>query len=188
MKSLFYLLTAGFVLALPTELEQRSCSSLAEPQLWTISSHVPEVSDGPFTSPFRVFQDIGKKDLIASFRYIPGDAYGCSLQFIYNPQNSPLVVDSSGDTTLIDVYQISDGGNFPYPLTWDNTEPRTGALIGSFRFPSGADASQPQTIWINSFVCSPIMTFRLTIEDPQANGGVQMNEDANSGLTIVYNC
>jgi hypothetical protein len=100
---------------------------------------------------------------------------------------------------------VSDGGNFPcklwpleevvwreadgtVPLTWDNTNGRTGSLVGTFNFPTGADLNTPHTIFINSFVCSPVMTYRLSIADPQANGGVQVDEDATSGLRMAYNC
>jgi hypothetical protein len=200
------LMAATSVMAFPATLQPRSCSTLYQPQLWTIAQHQPETSDGPFTTPFTVFQDIGKKDLVASFRYIPSGAYGCTLQFDYQPGHNPVVVDSAGDTTQINVFQVSDGGNFPCkkmfpacggialtvatlgPLTWDNTNDRTGSMIGTFNFPSGADLNTPKTITINSFVCSPVMTFRFSTADPGANGGVQVDEDSLSGLRVAYNC
>jgi hypothetical protein len=199
------LLAVTSALALPATLQPRSCSTLYEPQLWTIAQHVPETPDGPFTTPFRVFQDIGKKDLVASFRYIPTGAYGCTLQFDYLPGHNAQVQDNAGNTAQINVFQVSDGGNFPCkkrwqdarckadclcvgPLTWDNTNSRTGSLVGTFNFPTGANLNTAQTITINSFACSPVMTFRLSIADPGANGGVQVDEDGMSGLRIAYNC
>jgi hypothetical protein len=200
------LLAVAPALALPATLQPRSCSTLYEPQLWTIAQHVPETPDGPFTTPFRVFQDIGKKDLVASFRSIPTGAYGCTLQFDYQPGTNALVQDNAGDVTQINVFRVSDGGNFPckplffpsvkwskadrfaVPLTWDNTDSRTGSLVGTFDFPSGADLNTAHTITINSFACSPVMTFRLSIADPGANGGVQDDEGTTSGLRMAYNC
>jgi hypothetical protein len=199
------LLAVTSALALPTTLQPRSCSTLYEPQLWSIAQHVPETSNGPFTTPFRVFQDIGKKDLVASFRYIPTGAYGCTLQFDYQPGHNAQVQDNAGNPAQINVFQVADGGNFPCkkcsqdaeckadslcvgPLTWDNTDSRTGSLVGTFDFPTGADLNTAQTITINSFACSPIMTFRFSTADPGANGGVQVDEDNMSGLRMAYNC
>lgn len=73
-------------------------------------------------------------------------------------------------------------------MTWDNTNERTGSLVGTFNFPTGADLNTAHTITINSFVCSPVMTFRLSIADPNANGGVQVDENSASGLRMAYNC
>jgi hypothetical protein len=58
--------------------------------------------------------------------------------------------------------------------------------VGTFNFPS--DLNTAQTITINSFVCSPVMTFRFSTADPNANGGVQVDEDTVSGLRMAYNC
>ena len=66
---------------------------------------------------------------------------------------------------------------------------RTGSLDRHVRLSrSGADLNTAQTITINSFVCSPVMTFRLSIASDGANGGVQMDEGSTSGLRIAYNC
>jgi hypothetical protein len=114
------LLAVTSALALPAALQPRSCSTMYEPQLWEIAQHVPETTNGPFTTPFRVFQDIGKKDLVASFRYLPTDAYGCTLQFDYEPGNNALIQDNAGDVTQINVFQVSDGGNFPCKSSSEN--------------------------------------------------------------------
>jgi len=184
------LLAVTSALAVPATLQPRSCSTQYVPQLWTIAQHVPETPDGPFTTPFRVFQDIGKKDLVASFRTIPAGAYGCTLQLDYEPGNNAQVVNNggAGNVAQINVFQVSDGGNFPFPLTWDNTNDRTGSLVGTFNFPTGADLNTAHILTINSFACSPVMTFRLSIADPNANGGVQVDENSASGLRMAYNC
>jgi hypothetical protein len=107
------LLAVTGALAVPTSLQPRSCSTQYQPQLWSISQHLPQSSNGPFTTPFRVFQDIGKKDLVASFRTIPAGAYGCTLQFDYKPGHNAQVQDNAGNVAQINVFQVSDGGNFP---------------------------------------------------------------------------
>lgn len=173
--------------ALPSAMEKRSCSYVYQPQLWDISQHLPDASNGPLTTPFYVFNDIGKKDLVVSFRNVPSNAYGCQLEYDYHP-NSPLIDQQVGDPTVINVYRVSDGGNFPYPITWSNTETRTGSLIGTWHFPSGSDVNTPVVRVIANFACSPIETFRFTVADPNARGGVSDPEDLTSGLRISYNC
>jgi hypothetical protein len=175
-------------LALPATLQERSCQALYAPTLNRLSQHQPDDGSLGTTTPFYVWNEIGKTDLLASFRYIPGNAYGCTLQFDYHPGHNPIVEQDVGNPLQINVYQVSDGGNFPYTPTWDNTNGRTGSLVGTFNFPSGAALNQPQVITINSFVCSPIMDFRFTVADDNARGGVQVDEDTVSGLRIQYNC
>lgn len=60
------LLLTSSTLASPL-LTPRACSHIYSPSLWSISQHVPETANGPFTTPFSVSQDIGKRDLIAAF-------------------------------------------------------------------------------------------------------------------------
>jgi hypothetical protein len=175
-------------LALPATLEERSCQTLYAPLLNRLPQHLPDDGSPGTTTPFYVWNEIGKTDLLAEFRYIPSGAYGCTLQFDYQPGNNPIVEDDIGDPQRIDVYRVSDGGNFPYTPTWDNTGPRTGALVGTFQFPSGNALNTPQLITINSFACDAIMAFRFTVEDDNARGGVQVDEGTTSGLRIAYNC
>jgi hypothetical protein len=179
------LITSSF--ALPS-LEKRSCSYQYQPLLNKIAQHQPEASEPTNTSPFTVWDDIGKKDLVASFRSVPSGAYGCQLEFDYQPGHNPIVSEDVGDPTVINVFRVSDGGNFPYVPTWDNTAPRTGPLIGTFHFPSGNDLHTASVKVINSFACDAVLTFRLTVADDNARGGVQVDEDLTSGLRISYNC
>jgi hypothetical protein len=182
------LLSIGSVFALPPSLEKRSCSYKYQPSLNTIVQHQPTSSAPTTTTPFTVWNEIGKKDILASFRYLPSGAYGCQLEFDYKPGHNPIVSKQVGDPTVINVYRVSDGGNFPYPPTWDNTAPRTGALVGTFHFPSGNDLNKASVKVINSFTCDAIMTFRFSVADPNARGGVRDDEDLTSGLRISYNC
>jgi hypothetical protein len=182
------LLTISSALALPSTLAPRQCGYSYQPQLWYISQHEPEASSGPDTTPFTVWQDIGKKDLVASFRTIPGSAWGCNLQFAYNPNHNAIVDAEVGDPTVINVYQVSDGGNFPWPITWDNTNSRTGSLIGTWHFPTGDALNTSEVIEINGLVCSPVLTYRFSVASDSARGGVSMDTDAVTGLRMSYNC
>jgi hypothetical protein len=175
-------------LTLPSPLEKRSCSYLYQPTLYGLSQHLPEATDGPRTTPFSVGSDIGKKDLLVSFRYIPDTAYGCQLEFDYKPGHNAFVSQQVGDPTVINVFRVSDGGNFPFGPTWDNTNARMGPLIGTWHFPGPSELGTPVVRVIANFACSPIQTFRFTVADPNARGGVQVDEDAVSGLRISYSC
>lgn len=89
---------------------------------------------------------------------------------------------------MINVYTVSDGGNFPFPITWENTVARTGGLVGSFKFPSGNELNGASVRVINSMQCSQIMTFRFSVADDMAKGGVSVDVNALSGLRVSYNC
>jgi hypothetical protein len=185
MKSFTILSILSLAFASPI-VEKRSCQNFYQPILNTLSSHQPDDGSAGHTTPFYVFNQIGKQDLLASFRPLPSNIYGCTLQFNYVPGKNAVVSKQSGNPTRIDVYRVSDGGNFPYTPTWDNTAPRTGSLVGTFNFPS--DLTKPTVININSFTCDAIMDFRFTVSDPNAIGGVTVDEDSSSGLRIQYDC
>ncbi|KAF2671912.1 hypothetical protein BT63DRAFT_411246 [Microthyrium microscopicum] len=174
--------------ALPSTLGKRSCSYIYQPQLYRIASHVPESSSGMTTTPFYVANDIGRKDLVISFRNIPGDARGCQLEFDYQPNHNSVISQQDGNVGLINVDRVSDGGNFPYPITWTNTEERTAEWLGMWEFPTGNELKAPVVKFIASFQCSPIQTFRFSLADPDAYGYVSDDEDLSSGLRISYNC
>jgi hypothetical protein len=181
-------LLAG-ALALPApEVEKRSCQSFYQPELNQLFQNQPDTGVQSTTTPFYVYNQNGRTDLLASFRYLPANIYGCTLQFDYEPGNNPIVTVDSGEPTLINVYNVADGGNFPYTPTWDNTNSRTGSLVGTFQFPSGSALNEPQVITINSFVCNQIMDFRFSVADDDAIGGVQVDENSLSGLRIQYDC
>jgi hypothetical protein len=175
-------------LALPSVLEKKSCSYFYLPSLNTIAQHQPDTSSATTTSPFTVWQDIGRKDQVVSFRYLPSPAYGCQLQLDYQPGHNPIVESDFGDPTLINVWRLSDGGNFPYSPTWDNTAERQGPLVGTFHFPSGDALNTAQVINIADFTCDAVLTFRFSIAYDNARGGVSLGEDSTSGLRIAYNC
>jgi len=189
LKALTSLLVISGAFALPSVLEKRSCSYAYLPQLTRISQANPTVSSASSTSPFYVAKDAGgKTDLVASFRNVPANAYGCQLELNYQPGHNAAVNAVAGDPTVLDVYRVSDGGNFPFPITWQNTDSRTGSLIGTFHFPSGNDLNSPTVRVIANFVCSQVTTLRFTVESATALGSVQVDEDAVSGLRISYNC
>ena len=182
-KFLSALLLTSPTLASPL-LTSRACSHVYSPSLWSISQHVPETANGPFTTPFSVSQDIGKRDLIASFT-IPAGAYGCQLEFDYEP-NPSASVTGLGDPQLLNVFALPAA--LPATVTWDSITPVTGSLVGTWSFPTGADLAVQKTIVVNSFVCAPTMNFRFQTANEGAKGAVSDPEDGASGLRISYNC
>jgi hypothetical protein len=153
-----------------------------------IAQHEPNAGSLGTTSPFTVWQDIGRKDQVVSFRYLPSPSYGCELQLDYQPGHNAIVDADQGDPTLINVWRLSDGGNFPYTPTWNNTEPRMGPLVGTFHFPSANALNTPEVVTIATFVCDSVLTFRFSVALDNARGGVSLDEDSTSGLRIAYNC
>ncbi|OCK84697.1 hypothetical protein K432DRAFT_378346 [Lepidopterella palustris CBS 459.81] len=170
---------------LAAPLQPRSCSYNYLPNLWSISQHVPETPNGPFTTPFQVSQDIGKRDLIVSFTGIPSGSYGCQLEFDFKP-NPSASVTGIGNPQNLNVYAIN--GDLPATVTWDSITPVTGSLVGTWTFPTGNDLKVAKTIVINSFVCQPTMNFRIQVANDGAKGYVSDPEDATSGLRISHNC
>ena len=182
-KFLSALLLTSPTLASPL-LTPRACSHIYSPTLWSISQHVPETANGPFTTPFSVSQDIGKRDLIAAFN-IPAGAYGCQLEFDYEP-NPSASVTGLGNPQLLNVFALSAA--LPATVTWDSIAPVTGSLLGTWSFPTGADLSVQKTIVVASFACRPTMNFRFQTANEGAKGAVSDPEDGASGLRITYNC
>jgi hypothetical protein len=176
-------------MALPAALKARdTCQHIYAPSLNYLSSKAPNVGSQTVTTPFYVWSQGGKTDLLASFKNIPANSYGCTLQFDYKLGRNPTIQSVSGDPLRIDVYRVDISGNFPTTPTWNNINSRTGSLVGTWHFPSGADLNQAKTININSFVCSPTMDFRFTVSDPNGVGGVSITEGPVAGLRMAYNC
>jgi len=178
------------VLALPSSLEKRSCSYFYLPELNNLYESAPTAGNLSVTSPFSVTQDASgsRTDQLVSFRYLPSPAYGCELELDYQPNPDTVVDIESGYPTSINVWHVSDGGNFPYTPTWDNTAARMGPLIGTFEFPSGADLNTPRAIFIGDVACDSILTFRFSVALDSAVGGVSYPESATNGLRVAYNC
>jgi hypothetical protein len=178
------------VFALPSSLEKRSCSYFYLPQLNSLYQSDPTASNLSDTSPLYLWKDASgnRTDQLVSFRYLHLPAYGCELQLDYQPNPATIVDIEAGYPTSINVWRVSDGGNFPYSPTWDNTAPRMGPLIGTFGFPSGADLNTARVISIADFTCDSILTFRFSVALDSAVGGVSYPESATSGLRIAYNC
>jgi hypothetical protein len=174
-------------MAIPATLQPRTCTNFYAPDLNRITQHQPEAGSAPVKTPFYVWNEIGKNDLIVSFRYVPENVVGpCTLQFDYHPGKNPIVVKDIDNPTQFNVYTISDGGNFPYNPTWENSAARTGPLVATWQFPS--NLKKRQVVTINSFTCQSIMDFRISVADDNARGGVQIDEDTMSGLRLTYNC
>jgi hypothetical protein len=177
-------------LALPSSLAKRSCSYFYLPELNNLFEAAPTASNISTTSPFSVWEDASgsRTDQLVSFRYLPSPAYGCQVELDYQPNPDTVVDIESGYPTSISVWRVSDGGNFPYAPTWDNTAGRMGPLIGTFEFPSGADLNTAQAFFIADVTCDAILTFRFSVALDGSVGGVSYPDSATSGLRIAYNC
>jgi len=182
------LLTATFfvTVGLSSPLQARSCQSTYLPTLWNVAQHVPETSS-PAGNTIDISQDIGRKDLLASFSIPLGSTGPCQLEFDYQP-NHGAYVWGTGNPQQINVYAIN--GALPNAPTWNNVAaPVTGSLVGTFNFPTGAELNTPKVTTINSFGCQANMNFRFAVANTETvKGGVYDVEDAGSGFRVSHNC
>jgi hypothetical protein len=167
-------------------LQARSCQYTYQPTLWNIAQHVPETTS-PAGNTINISQDIGRRDLLASFSIPAGSTGPCQLEFDYQP-NHGAYVWGTGNPQQINVFAIN--GALPAAPTWDNVAaPVTGSLVGTFNFPTGADLNTPKVIVINSFGCQANMNFRFAVANTETvKGGVYDVEDATSGFRVSHNC
>jgi hypothetical protein len=176
----------GAVAAAPLQ-ERDTCTYNYQPTLWNIAQHVPETSLPGQTSVVDIHQDIGRDDLIVSFNNIPSNAWGCQLEFNFVP-NANAFVWGQGDPQVINVYQLP--AQLPAaPPTWNNIQPITGSLVGTWTFPTGDALNKPNKIFINSFNCNPTMNYRMAVANvDRVKGGIYDTVDGASGFTIAHNC
>jgi hypothetical protein len=163
-----------------------SCTYQYLPTLWNIAQHVPETPSGPQTSTINIQQDIGRRDLIASFTNVPAGSWGCQLEYNFVP-NAAANVFGTGNPQVINVFALPSA--LPASPTWDNIQPITGSLVGTWQFPTGADLQKPKKIFINTFNCASTMNFRFAVANGDAvKGGINDVDTVSSGLTIAHNC
>jgi hypothetical protein len=188
MKSTTFLIMVATTLAsscFAGPLHRRSCQYTYVPTLYNIAQHVPETSS-PAGNTIDISQDIGRKDLLASFTIPTGVVGPCTLQFDYQPGHGAYVW-GTGNPQQINVYAIN--GPLPGSPTWNSVEPLSGSNVGTFNFPTGDDLNVAKVYTINSFVCSSNMNFRFEVANTwSVKGGVYDVEDANSGLRVSYGC
>lgn len=175
---------ASTILAAPGAnaiLSTRTCSA-ASPLIARVSQAQPEAF---YLPEFIVSQEAGatnKQDVFIEFD-IPSGSYGCQLEVQF-PADYPI--QASGQTQ---VYVYSTDENLPrYPrgiyVSW-NRAPAPVSQVATVKFEDGPTYKKV----LNSFVCKPRMTFRLSIAKDQTDAGsVAFAQTAGVGLRMAYNC
>lgn len=173
---------ASTILAAPSAiLSTRTCSTVY-PEVARVSEAQPDASK---LSGFTISQDVGatnKQDVLIEFT-VPAGSYGCQLEVQF-PANYPI--QTSGQTQ---VYVYSTDKNLPrssqgIDVSWNNS-PAEVSQVATVRFEENPTANKV----LNSFVCKPKLTFRLSIsKDQTAAGFVSFVQSAAAGLKLTYNC
>jgi hypothetical protein len=115
-----------------------------------------------FPINYSISQDAGatnKQDITVSFS-IPPDSNSCTLRADF-PAGYPI--ESSGDSQV---------------YVFDSNDSQVGAIT----------FSSPQSVVINSFVCQPQMTYRMSIGSLEQAGAVAFADTQSAGLTMTYDC
>lgn len=177
---------ASTILAAPganANLSPRTCSA-ASP----IIARVGQARPTEFYRPeFIVSQEAGginKQDVFIEYEIPPG-SYGCQLEVQF-PADFPI--HASGQATQVYLYSTDE--NLPrspsggISVSWFKS-PAPVSHVATVKFEDGPTNKKV----LNSFVCKPRMTFRLSIaQDQKAAGSVAFEPTAGVGLTMKYNC
>lgn len=173
---------ASTILAAPGAiLSTRTCSTVY-PEVARVSEAQPEASS---LTGFTISQDPGatnKQDVFIEFT-VPSGSYGCQLEVQFPPK---YPIQASGQTQ---VYVYSTDKNLPrssqgIDVSWDNS-PAPVSQVATVIFEQNPTTKKV----LNSFVCQPKLTFRLSISKDQTGAGsVSYVQSAAAGLRLTYNC
>jgi hypothetical protein len=121
-------------------------------------------------------------DTLLVFEGVPLDATQCSLVLDYQPYAGSFA-SYSGDAEKVNVFAVGPVPPFP---TWDQVGAATGSLVGTFNFPDADCLGDASEVFVNTFVCEPTMSFRLSINE-NAAGWLSETNTASSGFKLQYN-
>jgi hypothetical protein len=121
-------------------------------------------------------------DTLLVFEGVPVGATQCSLILDYAPYGGSFA-SYSGDAEQINAFSVGPVPPFP---DWDQVDAATGSLVGTFEFPGADSLGAASQVFINTFVCEPTMSFRLSINE-NAKGWVSEANTGKSGFKLQYN-
>lgn len=175
-------LFASTILAAPGAiLSTRTCST-AYPEIARVSQAQPAAS---YLPGFTISQSAGatnKQDMFIEFA-IPAGSYGCQLEAQF-PSDYPI--QASGQTQ---VYVYSTNENLSrspkgIDVSWAYS-PAPVSQVATVKFEQNPTTKKV----LNSFVCQPKLTYRLSIaRDQTGAGSVSFVQSAAAGLRMTYNC
>ncbi|KAH8693341.1 hypothetical protein GQ44DRAFT_159714 [Phaeosphaeriaceae sp. PMI808] len=181
----------GTSITAPTHLSPRQCAIEYPSYQGFIQKENPTVgANGPY---FLVWKDPTSPtgtiiESLIQFSNIPSGAWGCQLELFF-PKNYPQLLGMRGGASKINVYETT--GPIPNGATW-NTAPQTKFLFGNTpALPVNQLVAEDVKIVINSAVCQPTMSYRITIAPESGAGGVEFWQDntyPHVGFRMVHNC
>ena len=120
------------------------------------------------------------RDVLVRFDGIPAGSYGCQLDVTFPPAT---VITNTG-ATQVNVFTLS---RLAVATDTYTSAPTNVDLFGTITFAS--DPVVQTTRVINSGVCAPSLSYRLTMGSTTNPGSVSFAEVATTqGLRITYNC
>lgn len=139
----------------PAAIEARSCNNKASFAIWRVDQSRPDQTG---LTGFRVAQttpNTGREDVLLEF-YPPAGSNTCELRM-----NLPANYDVTAVPNPVQVEFFSADKRLPSGgVSW-NTAPGFVSQVGSQRF--STRPTDPTNVYINSFVCSTAMTYRVRI-------------------------
>ena len=151
---------------------------------YSLGPNAVNTTDNPFN--FVVQKGAGNtdaQDLIVYFTGLP--CYGpgpFSFEFNFDPANV-LKDEGQGQINVFRVNLPIPGNGVP---TFNNIEPVTGSLIGTFELPMDG---QPRLLYLNQLVCQPTIVLRFGITRYSSQAGTVAYVNANGfGLRERNGC
>ncbi|KAI9868618.1 MAG: hypothetical protein M1813_004468 [Trichoglossum hirsutum] len=186
-KSLASILVAGLsivaVSAAPhgsPTLEARTCTTGYPSWISYIDSSNPTQSFPNSNQVTVSLSATSEKDALVQFTNIPSGSYGCQFEAFFPAGFTVTNTDNA------QVYVYSVDRQITPTDTWNNA-PNKVSQVGTANFVPSATADTK--VVINSFVCTPSMSFRIRINSDSGFGSTAFTQaNAAGGFRVTYNC
>ncbi|KAL2831446.1 hypothetical protein BDW59DRAFT_130976 [Aspergillus cavernicola] len=136
---------------------------------------------------FKISQEAGatkKQDTFVEFK-VPAGSWGCTLSY-YFPAGTPVNTVGLAPVEVFSVAGPLSRSPRGIDISWGYC-PAPISMVGTVKFESSP--SQATSRVINSFVCAPTMTYRLSISQGHTQKtSVGFAQSNAAGLRMTYNC
>jgi hypothetical protein len=177
------------ILAAPSSspvTERATGCSTSYPDYARVSQERPVES---YLPGFFIRQDAGatnKNDMLIEFT-VPDGSYGCQLESYFRA-DYPIGTLGRQDVYFYSTDRPLSRSPRGIDISWANS-PAPVSQVGTTRFDQLDPSGGPTQKVINSFVCQPKMTYRLSIgRDFTDDGLVTFSQSPPNGLRMTYNC
>jgi hypothetical protein len=168
----------------PAPAERATSCTTVYPDYARVSQAQPVQS---YLPGFRISQDTSatnKNDMFIEFA-IPAGSYGCQLE-TYFPAGYPITASGRQDVYVYSTDRPLSRSPRGIDVSWAYS-PAPVSQIGTTKFESNPTTATKKVI--NSGVCQPKITYRLSIgRDFTDAGSVSFVQGGGAGLRMTYNC